>query len=44
VGKASGIKVENEGATVFTVEDGQIAHARVYADRAEALKAAGLRE
>jgi ketosteroid isomerase-like protein len=44
VGKASGIPVENEGATVFTVEDGQIVHARVYLDRADALEAAGLSE
>ena len=43
-GKASGIRVENKGATVFTVEDGQIAHARVYLNRAEALEAAGLSE
>jgi ketosteroid isomerase-like protein len=43
-GKASGIQVENEGATVFTVENGQISHARVYADRAAALEAVGLRE
>jgi ketosteroid isomerase-like protein len=43
-GKASGIPVENEGATVFSVRDGQISHARVYADRSEAFQAAGLRE
>ena len=44
VGKASGIPVEDTGATVFGLKDGQIAHARVYADRAEALQAAGLTE
>jgi ketosteroid isomerase-like protein len=44
VGKASGIPVENEGGTVFRLTDGQISHARVYADRAEALEAAGLSE
>jgi ketosteroid isomerase-like protein len=43
-GKASGVRVENEGATIFTVKDGQIAVGRVYAERAEALEAAGLEE
>jgi ketosteroid isomerase-like protein len=41
-GKGSGIRVEDEGATVFRLEDGQISHARVYADRRDALEAAGL--
>jgi ketosteroid isomerase-like protein len=44
VGKSSGIRVENEGGTVFSLRDGRISHARVYADRAEALEAAGLSE
>jgi ketosteroid isomerase-like protein len=44
IGKASGIRVENDGATVFTLRNGQISHARVYADRAHALEAAGLSE
>jgi ketosteroid isomerase-like protein len=43
-GKASGVRVENEGATVFTVNDGQITVGRVYAERADALEAAGLSE
>ncbi|MEK6252213.1 MAG: ester cyclase [Actinomycetota bacterium] len=43
-GKASGIRVEGEGGTVFSLEDGRISRARVYLDRAEALEAAGLRE
>jgi ketosteroid isomerase-like protein len=43
-GKASGIRVENEGATVFSLEGGCISLARVYASRPEALEAAGLRE
>jgi ketosteroid isomerase-like protein len=41
-GKSSGIKVENRGATVFTVGDGVIRHARVFGERSEALEAAGL--
>ena len=44
IGKSSGIGVENEGGTVFSLRNGQIVHARVFADRADALKAAGLRE
>jgi ketosteroid isomerase-like protein len=43
-GKASGIRIQGEGSTVFRVEDGRICHARVYLDRAEALEAAGLKE
>jgi ketosteroid isomerase-like protein len=43
-GKASGVRVENEGATVFSLEDGSISRAWVYASRPEALEAAGLRE
>jgi ketosteroid isomerase-like protein len=44
VGKASGIRVENEGATVFSLADRLINHAQVYTDRAKALEAAGLPE
>ena len=44
IGKASGIPVENTGGTVFSLRNGQIAHARVYTDRAQALEAAGLEE
>jgi ketosteroid isomerase-like protein len=43
-GRTSGIETEDGGATVFTVEGGLISHARVFADRADALEAAGLRE
>jgi ketosteroid isomerase-like protein len=42
VGRLSGVKVENVGGTIFSVEDGLIRHAQVYADRAQALAAAGL--
>jgi len=44
IGKASGIRVENEGGSVFTFKDGKISRVRVYADRAESLKVAGLWE
>jgi ketosteroid isomerase-like protein len=44
VGRGSGAGVENEGATVYTLSNGLIEHARVYTDRAEALEAAGLSE
>jgi ketosteroid isomerase-like protein len=43
-GKASGVRVENEGATIFTVNDGQITLGPVFAERADALGAAGLSE
>jgi ketosteroid isomerase-like protein len=43
VGKSSGVRVEQEAATIYTVDDGCISHARVYADRARAIEAAGLR-
>jgi ketosteroid isomerase-like protein len=41
-GKASGIVVENRGATVFVVRNGLIRDARVFGERTEALEAAGL--
>src|SRR4051794_20834983 len=44
VGKTSGIRVENEGGTVFNVENDLIQHAQVFAERAQALEAAGLSE
>ena len=44
IGKSSGIRAEDKGGTAFSLRDGQIFHARVYADRAEALEAAGLSE
>jgi ketosteroid isomerase-like protein len=43
-GKSSGVRVEQEAATIFSIEDGCISQARVYVDRAEALEAVGLRE
>jgi ketosteroid isomerase-like protein len=43
-GKASGVRVENEGATIFTVKDGEITVGRIFAERADALQAAGLQE
>jgi ketosteroid isomerase-like protein len=43
-GRTSGIETEDGGATAFTIEGGLITHARVYADRAQALEAAGLSE
>jgi hypothetical protein len=41
-GRTSGIETEDGGATVFTIVDGLISHARVCADRTVALEAAGL--
>jgi ketosteroid isomerase-like protein len=38
-GRTSGVEVEDEGATVFTVKDGLITRARFYLDREEALAA-----
>jgi ketosteroid isomerase-like protein len=43
-GKTSGIQVEHEGGTVFSLKDSRISFARVFLDRAEALEAAGLSE
>jgi ketosteroid isomerase-like protein len=43
-GKGSGVPVENRTAHLFTIRDGVFARWKVYADRAEALEAAGLRE
>lgn len=41
-GKASGVPVEEEGGTVFTLADGKITHARFYDSSAEALAVCGL--
>jgi hypothetical protein len=41
-GKGSGIEVDMRNAWVFTLRDGKLARIRPYADRAEALAAAGL--
>jgi ketosteroid isomerase-like protein len=43
-GKGTGVPVENRTAHVFTIRDGVFVRWKVYADRAEALEAAGLRE
>jgi ketosteroid isomerase-like protein len=43
-GKASGVRVEQDGATVFSLRDGLISRAWVHLDREEALEAAGLRD
>jgi ketosteroid isomerase-like protein len=43
-GKGSGVPVENRTAHVFTIRDGVFVRWKVYADRGEALEAAGLRE
>jgi len=43
-GKGSGIEVEARGADLLTVRDGLLARWVAYADRAEALEAAGLKE
>jgi ketosteroid isomerase-like protein len=41
-GRTSGVPVEEEGGTVFTIEDGRIVHAQFYDHRADALAACGL--
>jgi len=43
-GKSSGASIEEEGATVFNLEDGSIYRVQVYSDRDEALEAARLSE
>jgi ketosteroid isomerase-like protein len=43
-GRTSGVRVEEEGALVFTLRDGQIVSGCGYTDRAEGLRAAGLDE
>jgi ketosteroid isomerase-like protein len=44
VGAESGIPVETEAAHEFTIRDGLVVYFKVYADRKEALEAAGLFE
>ena len=44
VGRESGVKVVRELTTLFHVRYGKIASERIYLDREEALKAAGLRK
>jgi ketosteroid isomerase-like protein len=43
-GRASGLTLETRGAQEFTFRDGVLGRYKVYPDRAEALKAAGLQE
>src|SRR5690348_8300805 len=43
-GQESGIQVEIKGAHEFTIRDGLLVRFKAYADRAEALEAAGLSE
>jgi ketosteroid isomerase-like protein len=43
-GRASGVPVEGETTNVYGLVDGKIRRTRVFADRAEALKAVGLGE
>ena len=42
VGRTSGVRVEEEGALVFTLADGRIVSAQGFTDRADGLRAAGL--
>jgi ketosteroid isomerase-like protein len=42
VGRASGVPVEEEGAMIFTLEDGKIVSSRGYTDRAAACADAGI--
>jgi ketosteroid isomerase-like protein len=44
MGMASGVPVELADGHVLTIRDGRIISTRVYRDRADALKAAGLSE
>ena len=44
VGRSSGVEVNYETPQLWTFEDGKIVRMRVFADRAEALEAAGLSE
>jgi ketosteroid isomerase-like protein len=43
-GEGSGVPVEIRDAHEYTIRDGVVVRMKVWADRAEALKAAGLRE
>jgi ketosteroid isomerase-like protein len=43
-GKGSGLTVELIGATVWTIRDGRVVHAQIFADRRQALDAVGLHE
>jgi ketosteroid isomerase-like protein len=41
-GRTSGVPVEEQGSTVFTIENGKIAYAHFYDSKAEALEVCGL--
>jgi uncharacterized protein len=43
-GRSSGVEVESAGALIWTVRDGRVRSVEVFADRAEALRAAGLEQ
>jgi ketosteroid isomerase-like protein len=43
-GKGSGVEVEHRVANVFDLRDGRVIRKRPFANRSEALAAAGLRE
>ena len=43
-GRGSGVEVDTRLYSVYTLRDGRVVRADEYADRAEALEAAGLRE
>jgi ketosteroid isomerase-like protein len=43
-GRASGIPTETRTGNVYDLADGKIERIRIFADRAEALEAAGLSE
>jgi ketosteroid isomerase-like protein len=44
VGRLSGVETSTDVAALYSVEDGKLRRAQVYADRREALEAAGLSE
>jgi len=41
-GRASGVPVEEQGSTIFTIRDGKIGYARFYDTKEEALEICGL--
>jgi ketosteroid isomerase-like protein len=43
-GKGSGVRLEQSGANLVTVDSGRIVHIRMYVNRTEALEAAGVQE
>jgi ketosteroid isomerase-like protein len=43
-GKGSGVRVDAQGASVWTVRDGKVIHAKLFQSKADALAATGLEE